>query len=355
MTIIIPVIALSAHGGTGVLVEFANHAARRGHKVRIIYPRGKISSRHSFEPGVELVPLPISTGSKHLDYLLFLLVCPWYFRGGLVVANFFVTYYPVRIARALFGIEHIYFVQDIESVYTRWVGKLLNFACEQTYKDRRIVTANSFLAGQIRQRGTAPFGSICIGASQRFHATEIPRKAKAYDVICFPRHEPRKGGKRLERVLQLYRESHGPISVLAVSQDDAMLGRFMALGCVSCKPSGEQELVAAFDGARIILFTSYHDGFGLPPLEGMTRGLPAVVYKCGGPSLYLRSGENGFEISDGDDEGAVKAIRSLLSDETCYARMSAAALATGRQFSLTKAIDELLGYAVSAAGTDSTS
>lgn len=339
--IIIPVIALSAHGGTRVLVEFANFAVARGEDVELLLPKGMNSGTYQIDARVKIRQVPVSSGLKFLDYFLFLLLLPFYFRQRLVVANFFVTYFPAKFSNFLFGTPFLYFVQDIEDVYTGLTGGVLNIACRLTYRSRRIVAANAYLRGELEGRGARPLAEIQLGPSSAFYAPARPDSEKLFDIVCFPRHELRKGVGRLEKVLSSYRRRFGPLRVLAISQDPDMLSRFEALGFTGARPQNEVALVDCMDQAKVLLFTSYKDGFGLPPLEGMARGLPAVVYACGGPSLYMQDGGNGFLI-DNDDERAVACLHTLLTDAVLYETTRRNALQTAAQFSLGAGLASLL-------------
>jgi glycosyltransferase involved in cell wall biosynthesis len=349
--IIIPQIALSAHGGTRITVEFANFAASQGHDVELLIPKGKVRKNYVLHPRVVLREFPFVTGWKYLDYLIFLVFCPLLMRRGILVANFFVTYFPVRFASFLFGAPFVYFVQDIESVYTGAIGRILNRACEWTYRSSRIIAANEYLAARLRERGTRLLGTIHIGPTADFYQPPLPDSdGKDADIVCFPRHEPRKGLDRLERILAQYEQVHGRIRVLGLSQDPEMLQRFAAKGYMVARPGSDHELIAGFDRARILLFTSYKDGFGLPPLEGMARGLPAVVYECGGPALYMQDGINGFLIADGYDARALHALHALLHDPVLLSRQRDEALKTAGRFSLDSGLAQMLAIVLQSAG-----
>ena len=75
----------------------------------------------------------------------------------------------------------------------------------------------------------------------------------------------------------------------------------------------EPTLRALYEGASVLAFPSLYEGFGLPLLEAMSRGVPAVVGSAGAlPELAL-----GAAISvDAGDTGAIAgALERLLADE----------------------------------------
>ncbi|ANF98482.1 glycosyltransferase [Paenibacillus bovis] len=68
------------------------------------------------------------------------------------------------------------------------------------------------------------------------------------------------------------------------------------------KPS-QEELAQLYRDADIHLFTSWYEGFGMPPLEAMASGIPVVATNCGGISVYAKHGENAYLVEPGDFEG----------------------------------------------------
>lgn len=346
----IPLIALSQHGGVRVLVEFANFAAAAGYSVRISIPKGRVGKKYDLHPNVEIFEADISFKSKYLTYFTYLAALPFILEGKSVIANFFVTFFPALLGNILFRKSFLYFVQDIESKYNGPLGKILNAFCEMSYRSSKIVAANSYLAKEIRSRGRSVLAQIDLGVSPSFLTQENCLEGRKFDLIVFPRHEPWKGLDRLIRILDLYRQRYGVINVLAVGQNPDSLVRLEMMGFVCERPVDERALVRAFDRARVTLFTSHREGFGLPPLEGMARGLPAVVFECGGPSAYMRDGSNGYVIDGDDESSAVDWIHRLLTDDALYRSASDNARMTAAHHTNQGAFRALLALAVEQSG-----
>jgi len=75
----------------------------------------------------------------------------------------------------------------------------------------------------------------------------------------------------------------------------------------------EPSLAALYASASVLAFPSLYEGFGLPLLEGMARGVPAVVGRTGAlPEL----GAGAALVVDAEDAGAIAAaLERLLADE----------------------------------------
>jgi glycosyltransferase involved in cell wall biosynthesis len=86
-----------------------------------------------------------------------------------------------------------------------------------------------------------------------------------------------------------------------------------------------------FDMAKVFVFPSLYEGFGLPPLEAMAHGTPVVASNTSalpevvGNAALLVNPENVFEIS--------RALHRMLTDQPLRERMKAAGIAQAQRFS----------------------
>jgi glycosyltransferase involved in cell wall biosynthesis len=76
-------------------------------------------------------------------------------------------------------------------------------------------------------------------------------------------------------------------------------------------PSQEQ-IPQIYQSADILLFTSWYEGFALPPLEAMACGLPVVATQSGGISTYAVHQDNAFIVEPGDVQSLASALAYLL-------------------------------------------
>lgn len=108
--------------------------------------------------------------------------------------------------------------------------------------------------------------------------------------------------------------SSGQVRLLGYQRDDALA-----------------ELLA---GARLLLFPSLYEGFGLPVLEAMASGTPVVLSRRA--ALPEVAGGAGVYIDPEDVQGCASALRHLLEDEAYWQVCRSAGLARAQEFSWTR-------------------
>lgn len=93
----------------------------------------------------------------------------------------------------------------------------------------------------------------------------------------------------------------------------------------------DQQLAGLLAGARLLLFPSLYEGFGLPVLEAMASGTPVVLSRRA--ALPEVAGDAGLYIEPEDANGCAMALRQMLEDEVAWQTRRAAGLARASAFS----------------------
>lgn len=76
----------------------------------------------------------------------------------------------------------------------------------------------------------------------------------------------------------------------------------------------QSKLPDLYRSADILLFTSWYEGFGMPPLESMASGVPVVMTASGGVSTYAEHGVNSLLAEPGDVDSLAEGVMTLLED-----------------------------------------
>jgi glycosyltransferase involved in cell wall biosynthesis len=102
----------------------------------------------------------------------------------------------------------------------------------------------------------------------------------------------------------------------------------------------EEDKPALLSGARAFLFPSIYEGFGLPVLEALACGTPAVV--ASGSSLEEIAGQGALVVPPDDENALAKAMIQIAHDDLLRQEMAQAGLSQASAFSWLRTTQETL-------------
>jgi glycosyltransferase involved in cell wall biosynthesis len=102
----------------------------------------------------------------------------------------------------------------------------------------------------------------------------------------------------------------------------------------------EKELPLLYNLAKLFVFPSYYEGFGLPPLEAISCGTPVITSNRS--SLPEVVGESAMLVEPDDVDGLAKAMKRILDDEGLREQMSQKGIEQSKMFSWKKTAEETL-------------
>ncbi|HBV4431192.1 glycosyltransferase [Klebsiella quasipneumoniae] len=338
--VIFPMLSISNHGGVRILLQIANSIANKGGRTKIICPKGAYDTRYNISDKVEIIEIGPAISNKICRWFYFTILFPFYVKNNdTVFANFFVTFYASLLSRILYKkIKIVYFIQDIEYEFFRGlIKKIARKLCEfsYTYKKADIVAANRYLYDQLLVKNDA-IKLFNVWIDEKFITTASVETHRQYDLIYFLRQDPRKRIDRFDEMLPFLHKNN--ISVLCVTQSLDLAERYSSQLSVFI-PENDQELISLIDKCKLYLLTSSQEGFSLPPLECMARGVIPVVFKCGGPEIYIEDGLNGFIVNSIDE--ASKRIFELVNSYDSLCEIKDKAVRTARKISFSEEVDAL--------------
>ena len=93
----------------------------------------------------------------------------------------------------------------------------------------------------------------------------------------------------------------------------------------------DQDLVQLYNWAELFVYPSLFEGFGLPPLEAMSCGLPVIAYDTS--SLKEIIGDSGKLVEAGDENKLENQLLYVLENEKIKKELSSKSLIQAKKFS----------------------
>jgi glycosyltransferase involved in cell wall biosynthesis len=160
--------------------------------------------------------------------------------------------------------------------------------------------------------------------------------------------------KGLDCLLEALAASPGlPLRLLVVGRDD----RSLYLPCIEQSGIGGRVIFADpspdvlqfYAAADLYVGPSLEDSFGLPVLEAMACGLPAITSAFAGVSEYVHDGIDGFILSDPRDSTVLaRLVRQLYEQTDLCRRVGEAAACTAQAYTWDRNARETWAFLMSA-------
>jgi glycosyltransferase involved in cell wall biosynthesis len=93
----------------------------------------------------------------------------------------------------------------------------------------------------------------------------------------------------------------------------------------------DADLAAVTQGATALVYPSFYEGFGLPPLEAMAVGTPVISSTAGG--LAEAVGDAALVVEPNDEEALAGAMKEVVVNEGLRQRLSASGAVQAARFS----------------------
>jgi glycosyltransferase involved in cell wall biosynthesis len=166
-------------------------------------------------------------------------------------------------------------------------------------------------------------------------AGPLPEGVEPGFILAVGTVEPRKNYLRLLAAYRRLRGRHGSLPFIINGRpgvpDLVIAGRAGwaygdTLQRIAAEPGvrylghvDEPTLAALYESASVLAFPSLYEGFGLPLLEAMAHGVPAVVGEAGAlPELALGAA---LSVDAKDEDAIASALERLLADESLRSKL----------------------------------
>lgn len=101
-----------------------------------------------------------------------------------------------------------------------------------------------------------------------------------------------------------------------------------------------EELIRIYSAADVLLFPSFHEGFGLPILEAMACGCPVITSNCS--AMPEVAGDAAVLVDPYDPGSIARAIHHVITDDSTRRRLIERGRQRARQFSWERSAREVV-------------
>jgi len=135
------------------------------------------------------------------------------------------------------------------------------------------------------------------------------------------------------------------VLVLTGANDPKVFGQIDRIDSEGVRMTGfvpDSELRTLYEHALALVFPSFYEGFGLPPLEAMTCGCPVIISKQ--PALLEVCGDAALRCTADDTAAIAKYMQALSADAGLRARLSEAGKQRAKGFTWASTARNLLDH-----------
>jgi glycosyltransferase involved in cell wall biosynthesis len=345
MRVLFPLLSLDNRGGTRVVVELANGLARRGHQVRIVAPRGAVSTTFCIDPLVEVrqVGVRIPQVEDVSSILRLPMLLPAIRQADVVAATYYLTAYPIALALALRRVRRaVYLIQHYEPLAfgeaERTFPRLKRVLAERTYRlPLRPVAVAHWIARRVREVGGQTAAVIRPGVDHDVFRP-APRTRNEGEALVFPGSDVWKGWGDFVAAVERVRTACPQLQVTAASRGPFPLPPGPYTGV---HPQDDAELADLYRRATVYVHPAWWEGCPLSPLEAMACGTPVVAAASEGMLEYAVDGRNCLLVPPQDPLALAEGIGRVLGDEPLRERLRQGGLETAAGFTWERMVEQM--------------
>jgi len=316
ISFVLPSVVKIPMGGAKIVSIYADEFAKMGHEITLYYPQTICGAY--FRQKVKLFVKPIidklqSVPDKlyyNSDFGVKHKIVPEISRkhisnADIIIATGWQTAKPIANLPGKHE-KKIYFIQHWEPFF----GKRKTI--EQTY---RLPLKKIVIAGWLRQK-LEKMGESTIAVVPNwiipgeFYQSIASNKRE--EVISFVYHHNKiKGGKDGLKILRIIKKRNPKIRIIVISTRP--ICNYKQNFDIRIRPNTEQ-IREIFNQSAIFLHTSFHEGWGLPPMEAAASGAVVIGYKNLGISEFLDE-KTALLSQPGDINSVTKNIYDILENK----------------------------------------
>jgi len=308
-------------GGMKIIFEYANRFTARGHNVILYYPLIPYNYfLNQFRPIKYLGSIKSKVGfylkhkkkfkekySNNFTLKAVPLICDRFIRDGdVAIATRWPTAFSVNKLSESRG-KKIYFIQG----YEKWDANI-NKVNESYMLELKRITTSSFLKDLLYEKFSLN-SEVILDGINFYQYNIINKKNNPSPVITFIDYKPYNKGTHISiEVIKQIKHKFPEIKIKAFGYEKYHeLPNYIEF----IKNPDQNTIIKIYSETDIFLFTSFEEGFGLPPAEAMAFKCAVITTKVGAVDDYSEDNYSAIHVNIGNKEETVKKVIDLIENE----------------------------------------
>jgi glycosyltransferase involved in cell wall biosynthesis len=205
-------------------------------------------------------------------------------------------------------------------------------------RSTEVIAPSEYVRQQIVSRYSRPARSVTTIHQGIDAPPRSAVRARCRTLLYVGNSFPHKNVSILIEALPEIRRQHADVRLVLAGAESPLTSTLKAKAAALADPDSvvfagrvdDRELDRLYETAAVFVFPSLSEGFGLPPLEAMSRGLPVVAADASCLPEVLGSAARFFDARNPRD--LVRAVNALLDDPAEQERLRSAGLAWAARF-----------------------
>jgi glycosyltransferase involved in cell wall biosynthesis len=282
--IVFPLLNLNKSGGTRIALQYCEELSNLNYNVVLI-------TKKDINQNIFPIPHGISIKYVNVKFYKYFGYISYFFsfykafnKNDILVATswqaYFITLFNLHpFDKTLLLIQH----DDDIILSNKYSLKRLLFRIVYNLPIQKI-SVSEWLSIHLKKKyniNTFPISNgINIGNHSEINLLSQKKENSYFDVMTIARSVKWKGFADFVAAIEIANKHIPNLRMIIVSSENITIN--LNLPYLYFKPINDDELNLLYSNSDCFVFSSWIEGFGLPPLEAMANGTPVITTRCGG-------------------------------------------------------------------------
>jgi glycosyltransferase involved in cell wall biosynthesis len=282
--IVFPLLNLNKSGGTRIALQYCEELSNLNYNVLIITKKDSNPNIFPIPDGILIKYVNVKL-SKYFGYISYLFSFFKTFNSNdILIATswqaYFITLFNFHpFNKTLLLIQH----DDDIILANKFSIKRLLFRIIYNLPIQKI-SVSEWLSVHLKKKykiNTFPIpNGINISNYSKINSLSQKKEDSYFDVMTIARNVKWKGFTDFIAAMEIANKYIPNLRIIIVSSENIAVN--LNLHYLYFKPINDHELNLLYSNSDCFVFSSWIEGFGLPPLEAMANGIPVITTRCGG-------------------------------------------------------------------------